>query len=367
MRNNRKLCVLALSLGLIYPMMNNVGAAPKARDYWPTKAWKSTNPEKQGMSAERLKQLQAFLERDGTTKGVMIVRHGYVVAEWYFRDFKASDKHRSASVAKSFTSAIVGRAIADGKIKGPKQKVSELHPLGAQFKDLTIENLLTMSSGFQWRNKKDKIEIFLADSYEDFLKSKKIVHKPGTKFQYKPADPMFLSVIVQHKTGKTLKDFGVETLLKPIGINEFSWGTDPKGTTNGAAGINMRVRDFARFGYLYLNRGHWDGQQLLPKRWVDRSTTFKTPTRKTYAYLWWTKHYKGPVPADTYAAIGKGGQRIAVIPSLDIVAVRVGDEFKQKKATWDYQFLKHITEAVKPVIPAKKTPVKKALYSKPIK
>jgi CubicO group peptidase (beta-lactamase class C family) len=361
MRSSAKLPIVIILISILGPLSTLAESAPKKRDYWPTKEWKTIKPEQAGVDSKRLEKLRHFIERDQTTKGAIVIRNGYIVGEWYFRGFDKNQGHRSASVAKSFTSAIVGKAIAEGKLKGPKQKVGDIHPSAKKFKDLTLENLLSMSSGFNWRNFRDKIEIRLYSSYIEFIMTRHIQQQPGTKFQYKPVDPNFLSVIVQHVTGKSLKEYGMETLFKPIGISKFDWRGDPKGTTNGAAGITMKTRDYARFGYLFLNNGHWDGKQLLPEKWVKRSTTFAAKGNKSYGYLWWHKRAKAPVPSDTYSARGKYGQRIIIIPSLDMVVIRVGDEFKQRKEVWDQQFLKLAVES------ALKTPAKAPIAPKEAK
>lgn len=344
--NSEKLSWVALCLlGILFPQSADAG--PQKRDYWPTKAWKSAKPEKQGMDSEKLQRLRAFLKADQATKGVVIVRGGYIVGEYYFRGFKATDSHRSASVAKSFTSAVIGKAIANGHFKSSQQKVAEIYPPAKDFKDLTIEHLLTMSSGFEWRNKRDKTDILLAESYESYIKTKRLRHPPGRKFIYKPADPMLLSLTLTHVTGKSLEEYGREHLFKVIGIDQMTWKSDSKKITHGAGGITMSPRDYARFGYLYLNKGHWAGAQLLPKKWIERSTTFQTPNKKSYAYLWWHRRPKAPIPQDMYSARGSGGQRIIVVPSLDLVVIRVGDDLKRKVA-WDHQFMKLIVESVNP-------------------
>ncbi|MDF1664963.1 MAG: serine hydrolase [Planctomycetota bacterium] len=363
--NSEKLSLAVLCLlGISYPF--SAFAGPTKRDYWPTKAWKSSKPEGQGMDSAKLKRVSAFLKADQATKGVVIVRGGYIVGEYYFRGFKATDSHRSASVAKSFTSAVIGKAIANGDIKSAQQKVAEIYPPAKDFKGLTIEHLLTMSSGFAWRTKRDKTDILLAESYESYIKTKHLSHRPGRKFIYKPADPMLLSLTLKHVTGKSLRDYGEEHLFKPIGINTMTWRSDSKNVTHGAGGVTMSPRNYARFGYLYLNKGHWDGKQLLPEQWVKRSTTYQTPDKKSYAYLWWHRRPKAPIPADMYSARGSGGQRIIVVPSLDLVVIRVGDDLKRKVA-WDRQFMKLIVESVLPEkgSEADSTSEAKKLYSLP--
>lgn len=364
MKSSETLSLVALCFfGMTCPQ--SAQADPKPRDYWPTKAWKTAKPETQGVDSEKLKKVQEFFKRDGATKGVVIVRGGYIIGEYYYQGFKATELHRSASVAKSFTSAVVGRAITKGDFVGVQKKVSELYPPAKKFKDLTVEHLLTMSSGIAWRNRRDKTDLFISESYEAFVKSKNLGQRPGRKFIYKPVDPILLSLTFKHVTGKTLEEYGREHLFKLLGMGKMTWNSDSKKVTHGAGGIMLCARDYARLGYLFLNKGRWGKDQILSKEWVERSTTYQTPDNKNYGYYWWHRRPKAPIPGDMYSARGSGGQRIVVVPSLDLVVVRVGENVR-KKTQWDHRFMQLIVESIQKS--AKKTTpseTAKKLYSYP--
>lgn len=336
---------LALSLCLI-PFIP--AEANPQRDYWPTKNWRAAKPASQGFNPNQLKKVKQFAENDGGTKALIIIRGGYIVGEWYFQGAKATDTYKSASVAKSFTSAVVGKAIAEGKIKGPKQSVGDFSQNG-QFKAVTIEDLLTMSSGIKWTQQFD-IDLRRASrsgSYLDFIRKQSLGKKPGAKFQYKSCDPTLLSCIVRKATGQSMLDYGMAKVFRPIGLTQMTWKADSTGTTNGAAGVETTARNYARFGYLFLNQGQWDGAKILPKKWISRSTVFSKGANKNYGYLWWHRAYKSPIPKGCYAAKGRGVQRVIVLPKLDMVVVRLGTDPTMNKARWENELLTRVVQSVK--------------------
>lgn len=357
---------IGAALSLCAVTLSSVEANPQ-RDYWPTKAWRVATPASQGLSKKQLDKVRQFAENDGGSKALIIIRGGYIVGEWYFHGTKASDTHKSASVAKSFTSAVVGRAVTEGKIKGPKQSVADFS--GGKFKAVTIEDLLTMSSGIQWAQSfdVDLRRAGRAGSYLDFIKQQKLGKKPGAKFQYKSCDPTLLSCIVKEATGKSMLDYGMATIFRPIGLTRLSWRADSTGVTNGAAGVETTARNYARFGYLFLNEGQWDGQKILAKKWVQRSTVFSKGPNKNYGYLWWHRNYKAPIPKGCYAAKGRGVQRVIVMPKLDMVVVRLGTDPTMNKARWENELLLRVVQSVNGTPTKKPAKGRKKGRRKPIK
>jgi CubicO group peptidase (beta-lactamase class C family) len=146
--------------------------------------------------------------------------------------------------------------------------------------------------------------------------------EPGTRWNYNTGASHLLSAIIQETTGMTELAFAEEHLFGPLGISEVSWGTDPQGRSSGGTSLRLTPRDMAKFGYLYLNVGQWDGQQLVPAAWVKASTMNQAPIFETYygemsyGYQWWIVPWAG-----YYSAVGALGQFIVVLPELDMVVV----------------------------------------------
>jgi CubicO group peptidase (beta-lactamase class C family) len=323
-----------LALGLLVCISGGCGAATVQPDYWPTSDWRTSTPEQQGMdSGLILAMLEEIRSEDLGIHSVLIVRHGFLVTEVYYPPYLQEMKHPIFSMTKSVTSAIVGKALQDGYVQNTSQEVLELFPDIAEdatdpnLKDLTIEHLLTMSAGFNTTtlpNLYGKDASF--DTVHHILTYNSILDPPGKTFHYDSGLPHVLSAIVQKGAGMTLQAYAEHVLFQPLGITDFSWSSDPRGITTGATGLSLRPRDLAKFGYLYLHSGKWNGTQLLSKKWVETSTSKHIETKGLmnaaeddgYGYLWWIDSFGG------YSAHGFGGQFIFVLPKLDIVVVFTG-------------------------------------------
>jgi CubicO group peptidase (beta-lactamase class C family) len=180
----------------------------------------------------------------------------------------------------------------------------------------------------------------------DTALSRQVVDEPGTKQRYSTGDPALLTGVLQKAAGKTAFEYAKTVLFGPIGLSGVSWGSDSKGRTTTHMGISATAREFAKFGILYLNRGKWDGKQVVPADWVDFTTQAVEPCREQYRYLW---HVNPPLrlgdadpncsgflecdptgladlPASGYFALGVYGQMIAVLPSAGLVIARVGQD-----------------------------------------
>ena len=324
--------------GLILALLASIGggclAAPAQVNgpvYWPDQNWRTSTPEEQGIDSSFI--LEMLREIQGTNLGVhsiLIVRHGYLVTEVYFPPYQADTRHPLYSITKSFTSAMVGKAIQDGYIQNIDQKAVEFFPDIAQesndprLAEISLENLLTMSAGYNTNTMPDlygKDASF--DTVQHILTYDSVLFRPGTSFYYDSGLPHLLSAIIQESTGMTLQDYAEQELFMPLGITDFTWTSDPRGITTGATGLTLCPRDMAKFGYLYLHSGEWNGTQVLPKEWVETSTRVHIDTKGLmnaaeddgYGYLWWIDSFGG------YSAHGFGGQYIFVIPPLDMAVV----------------------------------------------
>jgi CubicO group peptidase (beta-lactamase class C family) len=333
----RRILVLSFILAALAAASGGCVASPArvtSPDYWPTQEWRTSTPEEQGLdSSSILAMLDQIQSENLRIHSILIVLHGYLVTEVYFPPYRQETKHPVFSITKSVTSAMVGKAIQEGYVKNVQQKVLEFFPLIAQeakdpkLKDITLEHLLTMSAGYNTTtmpNLTDKDAGF--DTVQHILTYNSVLVPPGASFHYDSGLPHLLSAIIQKGAGRSLQAYTVDNLMQPLGITDFSWSSDPGGITTGATGLMLLPRDMAKIGFLYLHNGEWNGEQLLPARWVKTSTTKHIETKGQmnpaedhgYGYLWWIDPFGG------YSAHGFGGQFIFVIPSLDMVIVFTG-------------------------------------------
>lgn len=267
-----------------------------------------------------------WLDKTKTTS-LMVVQDGRVAFEDYRLGTKAEDKRISWSMAKSFLSAMFGTAVADGRIKSLDDPVDLYAPglKGTVYEGVTIRNVLTMSSGVKFDedyeafgsdiNKMGRV-LALGGSMDEFAKSLKgREREQGTARQYTSIDTHILAMVLRAVTGKDMADLMEETLWSKLGVEDDAYYvTDGYGVAFALGGLNMRTRDYARFGQMMLEDGQANGQQIIPAGWVRESTEASAPAaaqvtdRMGYGYQWWV-----PVNADDeFYAIGIYGQYIYI-------------------------------------------------------
>jgi CubicO group peptidase (beta-lactamase class C family) len=294
--------------------------------YWPTDGWRTALPQTQGMDPEKLKQMFAAIEDQNLAlHSVVVVRNGYIVAEMYYAPYEQNTRHELYSCTKSFISALVGIAIEEGYLEGVDESVLACFPTydfantDARKSAMTIEHLLTMTSGLDWPEG-DPIyrQLWSSKDWVQFVLDRPMVAEPGSQFNYNSGCSHVLSAIVAKRSGVLTQDFAQEHLFAPLGISNLNWDRDSNGLAIGGWGLQITPRDMAKFGYLYLHEGVWDGQQIVPAAWVQTSTAPHVETGQTfnYGYQWWTYSKWG-----AYAAKGRYGQRIFVIPEYELVVV----------------------------------------------
>ena len=311
------------------------------RDYWPTEGWMNATPQEQGMSAARLQQMiDHIVDEDLDVHSVIVIRHGYVVLEEYpapgqgqIRTHSADGTHYLYSVTKSFSSSLIGIAIDKGFIDNASQTMLSFFPnhtiahLDEQKEIVTLRNLLTMRSGLPWDETSAPFSSPENDVYQlnynmsggvQYVLDFPMEYEPDTVFHYNTGASHLLSGIVQETTGMSTLDFAEEHLFSPLGIDTFYWNTDRLGVYFGGYDLQLNPLDMAKFGYLFLNNGTWDGEQVISSDWVNVSTTTVTTlsSQRGYAYQWWTMPDLG-----VYYAAGLYGQYIFMSPQHDIVAV----------------------------------------------
>ena len=340
-------------------------AGPTQRDYWPTAGWRTAAPDQQGMDPAVLAELDAKVPaRYPQVRSLLVVRHGYLVYERYWHGLDAADGHNSHSVTKSVTSALVGIALADHKLKHLDQTVGELlaahlpPTADPRLRRVTLEQLLTMTSGLASDARpggSDELrwnQLLNSRDWVRHILGRRLVSQPGTSFAYSSASSQLLSAMVADATGVSLLAYARAKLFGPLGIATtnalvqpvrrwpptpaelaayeqapVAWPTDRQGYQVGFAWLRLPARDLAKFGYLYLNGGRWDDRQVVPADYVAASTRPQsTPPSSMpgdgYGYQWWTTSVDAH---PSVAAVGAGGQFVQVVPGLDLVVVVTSD------------------------------------------
>ncbi len=299
---------------------------------YPTQTWKTSTPEQQGIdSAALLKLFDEIQQKQLNIHSIVIARHGYIVAEAYWYPFLSSYKHVLYSCTKSVNSALVGVAIKQGKIDNVNHRVVDFFPertianKDARKQAMTLEHLLTMSSGMEWNETGVSIsapnnsnrQMIQSKDWAQFVLDRPMKEEPGARFNYNSGGAHLISAILQKTTGLNELAFAQEYLFKPLGIADVSWTADPNGIYRGEDGLELTPRDMAKIGYLFLKNGTWDGQQIVSADWVKQSSQkhIDTPDAKDYGYQWWVQ------PFGVYNAAGRGSQYIFVLNDLDMVVV----------------------------------------------
>jgi CubicO group peptidase (beta-lactamase class C family) len=312
--------ILSVVLLLASPVLAQENNPP-----WPTEEWQTSTPEAQGMDSALLTaMLETIAEDDLPIHSILVVRNSYVVLEAYNAPYTADDLHTVYSVTKSVTSALFGIAMDQGYITGIDQSMADFltdYTIEDAKKAITLENLLTMSPGFDWPGGMAEpllADMTFTDNWIQFMLDRPVRGQPGQLFVYNSGVSNLLAAIVAEASGHTLSDFAQANLFDPLGIDSANWASDPQGHELGGFGLQLTPRDMAKIGYLYLNGGQWDGEQVISSGWVSASTQqhiAARPLSDGYGYHWWTN------ARGYYMAIGYGGQYIIVYPPENLVVV----------------------------------------------
>ena len=297
-------------------------------DYWPTEGWRTSTPEEQGLDSELLAEAMDYLQeqRGFNVHSLLVIRNGYMVTDAYFYPFAQSRSlHDLASATKSFTSSLIGIAIEKGYIESVEQHVLDFFPelsvanIDANKEAMTLEDPLTMRPGFECSHSppdKTAHEVMESPDWVQHILDLPMTAEPGSDWVYCSPASHLLSAIIQETSGMSSFEFAQQHLFEPLGISDAIWASDPQNYTRGWSDLILTPHDMAKLGYLYLNEGEWDSQQLLSADWVAAATS--PLGSSNYGYQWWL-HPSG------YYADGAGGQRIFVFPDLEMVVVTTGD------------------------------------------
>ncbi len=308
-------------------------------------------PEMEGVSSE---DILTFLDSVATSRNefhsIVILRHGKVITEGWWSPYEPKLKQTLYSTSKSFTSTAVGFAISEKLLTVndkvisffPKELPDSISPFLAEMK---VKDLLTMTVG------QDLDPTFMIIKDSNWVKSflaLPVVNKPGTKFLYNSLASYMLSAIVQKVTGEKVIDYLKPRLFEPLNIEGIDWEIDPHGINTGGWGLRVKTEDMAKFGQLYLQKGKWNGKQILPNGWVEEATTFKidqapdAPKSKKdsndwmqgYCYQFWRCRN------NAFRADGAYGQYIIVMPDKDaVIAIQAETQDMQNEINLVWKYL----------------------------
>ncbi len=351
--------LLAVMLAGMQPLLQ-----ASAGEYWPDGAWRTATPESQGMDSAILADMyQAIAQSGKNINSITIIRNGYMVNEAFFYPYGKEYRHAINSSTKGFVSALAGIALDEGKIGSIEDAVLSYFPeLDAanddqQKQNMKIRNLLNMTTGFDWTidNNVSTNQMLQSPNWTRFALGLPMKSEPGAEFNYCNGAAQIMSSVIQKAMGKRLDELAGEA-LKPLGIRDMYWMASPENASSGYSGIYMYPEDAAKFGYLYLRKGNWNGTQIVTEKWVEESTKLQatggwTPLFPGYGYMWWMSRFGG------YAALGFGGNYIFVIPELDLVAVFTGGLFSTDDLFYPGELMeKYVVPSAKADSPLEENP-----------
>lgn len=335
---------------------------------WPTDEWPRSSPQEQQLDASQLEGLVGLIregKRFPDLHSLLVVRNGYLVVEEYFDGHSADRLHTQQSVSKSFTSALIGIAIEQGKIRGVDEKVLGFFPEMQGIKDrdarkeeMTLGDLLTMRSGTDYHERgpdspHQKLNS-LERGWDRFYLDRPMETRPGTRFLYDSGGVILMSAMLKSRTGMHADVFAERYLFEPLGITRSDWFRNKDGHPHTGGGLHLRPRDMAKLGLLYLRKGRWGERQVVSAAWVEASTRRHVERRRGrevgYGYLWWILEGdpRGPGNDEIYAAMGFRGQYIFVVPEHDlVVAVTAGARGADQLGPIEFLYA-HILPAVRP-------------------
>lgn len=279
-------------------------------------------PESQGIHSEHLRNLVEELaySPDTDMHHFMVLRHGNIICETDFAPYRKGIWHITHSMCKSITGMAAGLLIDEGKLDLSENIYKIFHDKGSTWAkifrpEVTVENLMTMTSGVTF----NESGIVSGNDWLESYLNAPVSEKPGTKFQYNSLNSYVLSAIITERTGMPMDEYLKPRLFEPLGITDYLWEKCPRGITKGGWGLFMHTEDMAKLGQLYLNKGKWNGKQIIPESWAEASATKKVDSIEGtygYGYQLWMEERPG-----SFEYNGMLGQNVLIYPDVDMVIV----------------------------------------------
>ena len=288
----------------------------------PGQTFPRNTPESQGIHSEHLRNLVEELaySPDTDMHHFMVLRHGNVICETDFAPYRKGIWHITHSMCKSITGMAAGLLIDEGKLDLSENIYKIFHDKGSTWAkifrpEVTVENLMTMTSGVTF----NESGIVSGNDWLESYLNAPVSEKPGTKFQYNSLNSYVLSAIITERTGMPMDEYLKPRLFEPLGITDYLWEKCPRGITKGGWGLFMHTEDMAKLGQLYLNKGKWNGKQIIPESWAEASVTKKVDSIEGtygYGYQLWMEERPG-----SFEYNGMLGQNVLIYPDVDMVIV----------------------------------------------
>jgi len=309
--------------------------------------WKTNHLKFQGLDSTLINKF--FTQINGAEHklhSVLLVRNNELILEEYFSDYHINKPHDLRSTSKSIRSILLGIAIDKGFIDNIDDPISKYlkNPipkkrLDPRKSDITIKHLITMSSGLDcndWdkRSKGQEDKVYKKKDWLQYTLDLPMLHTPGEVSNYCSMGVILMTEIISQSSGMSISEFANKHLFVPLEIENVQWGhTSSKKVIESGKRLYMTPRDLAKIGQLFINKGVWNGKQVVSEKWIEESTTPKTKiTGIDYGYLWWNIPFRlnGKVLMSK-TATGNGGQYILIIPELELVAVFTGGAYNSQE------------------------------------
>ncbi|MFX1484150.1 MAG: serine hydrolase domain-containing protein [Promethearchaeota archaeon] len=354
--------IVLLVIMLIVQITPNQGTsfaqAATTPDYWPTHEWQNTTPEAQGLDSNILDQIDTTItQNDINLHSVIVIKNGYIVYEKYYGYWNQFMAHTIQSCTKSFMSALIGIAIDMGYIDNVSQPILDFFPnytidnWDPRKENITLYHCLTMTTGLEFHEvdipysdpENDLFAMYRSGNMWKYVLDRPMEFDPGEHWSYNSGGIELLGGVIEQTTGYSVTEFADEFLFEPIGIDYFDWWRVPASGQYGCSGgLSLQPRDMARFGFLYLNGGYWNGTQVVSSQWVNVSTQmyYDTGSWYHYGFTWW-----GVPDQPFYEATGHYEQKIYVLPELDCVVVFTGDVQDEDWHPTDYFVIEYVLQA----------------------
>jgi CubicO group peptidase (beta-lactamase class C family) len=358
--DTNKNCFLLFTFVFLFLSMS-VGCSPSteelaAIDYTPLPGddWDVFTPQEQGLDPLLVAELYHNAAELETLYSLLVVKNGYLIAEDYYNGGAVGQKTLVQSASKSYISALVGIALEEDCLSSVDQKMVDFFPeLVDQINDtrkkqVTIRDMLQMRAGYpDEETNPDYLEALYWGEYPELIVEFPLVSDPGTRFNYSNLTYSWLAIMLHRACGTDLKSYAQEHLFQLMDTEVGDWLQDRDGHYIGSGGIHVTARDAARFGWLYLNDGEYEGDQIVPADWVRDSLKTYTKNARNYGsslsfrdlgygYGWWTaragdQHFS--------FAWGHGGQLIVLLDELDMVIVTTADPFfgQHDRNSWQHE------------------------------
>ncbi|MBS1665591.1 MAG: serine hydrolase [Bacteroidetes bacterium] len=345
MKSNRRQFIKTAGAGLI-----GVGITPAFGEIsqffnpYDIAAFQRVTPESQGVSSQSIRQFITAANESGISwHSFMLLRHGKVVAEGWWKPFESRNVHTLFSLSKSFTSTAIGLLVKEGKLD-IHSKVISFFPndlpanISDNLKEMSVRSMLTMNTG----HGADTMPKMRAsqDSWVKTYLAQPVEYAPGTHFLYNTGNTYMLGAVLNKVTGQTLEEYLRPRLFEPLGFSGYDWEVSPQGLNTAGYGLRIRTEDIAKLGQMYLQKGKWNGSTILTESWVDEATSKQTESQvnngdwsQGYGYQFWRCTH------NFYRGDGAYGQFCIVMPEHDAVLAVTGqsqDMQKSMNIIWDH-------------------------------